>query len=174
MDRRKTLVIISAVLFIGLVIFVIFLALNKKEAPVEEYLKDSVIITRDRDTGDLLVDDPSLTVQSDGNTGVVILGVESLVKEGFFTEELSITKNQIDIFSTTRLKGKYSTITIQPQGLTFVDGVLRTNIRLGQSDELLPIQINADAMGTIQIIIFDKDTKYGGNFDSGVITLGDA
>jgi hypothetical protein len=172
MERRKKILLIVIIFsFLALVALMIALSLNQKSEPINTYLEDSVIVTRDQDTGELLENDPNLSPQTQGNTTITILGVEALVELGFYTEELAITKEKIDEFSRTRLNHQYSTITIQPQGLTFVDGVLLTNIRLGQSDILLPLRINADARGSFQIIIYDKEGKFGGDFDSGVTVI---
>lgn len=173
MDRRKIAVILAgSVLVVIVIVAIIINALNPTEDPKQAYLKSAVQTTIDKDTGAQIINDPNLGGQSEEARAVIVLGMEEIIRTGALSEQTDLIKDSINVFSDTRLKNKYSTITIRPQGLVTSDGVTTTTIRLGQSDEILPIIITAKNTGETQIIIEDPSNKYGGRFDSELTVFG--
>jgi len=171
MTKKRIVIILSIIAFGTLILISIYYATHKED-PSQAYLKDAVQITHDIDTGELITVDPNLTSQTEGTRTVAILGVNKLVEENVLQEQISFVKDKLNEFSKQRLQNKYDTITIRPEGLVNNDDVITTTIRLGQSEEILPITITASRFGPTRIVIEDPSNKYGGQYDSGEVVFG--
>lgn len=167
--QRRTAVILVAVAFIILVIMMIVFAILSNRDKSQAYLEDAVTITVDRDTGESAVlDDPNLSDQATEDKGVVIFGLEELAVKGVLRVQLVYIKEKIAEYASSRLKGAFESVTVRPQDLKEKDGVFTSSLRLGQTDELVPIVITADFSGRTRVVINDPQNKYGGTYDSGV------
>ena len=168
MDRKRKIIIIVtiAVLAVALIIAIIFKAISPTEDPKKAYLDSAIKTTIDKDTGDQITVDPNLGPQTDEARTVTILGMEAIVRTIYLSDQINYIKDAINTFSKERLDNKYETITIRPQDLLTNEGVTTTTIRLGQSDEILPIKIIANDIGETQVIISDPQNKYGGIYES--------
>jgi len=173
MNRKKIIIIISIViLFMALIIAAIFKVTSPTEDPKEAYLKSAIQTTIDRDTGEQITTDPNLSAQTEETRKVTVLGMETIVAAGALGEQVNYIKDVLNAFSTARLNNKYQTITIRPQDSATTDGVTITTIRLGQSDEILPVTITAKDTGETQVIIYDSANKYGGNYEGELTVFG--
>ena len=168
MNRKKVLIIVGVILLIVAIIAIIVKTTTPKEDPKQAYLKSAIQTTIDKDTGAKITSDPNLGPQSEEARSVTILGMEPVIKAGALGEQVDFIKDAINTFSEKQLKSKYKTITIRPQDLVTTDGVTLTSIRLGQSDEILPITITAKNTGETQVVVDDPENKYGGKYDSGL------
>ena len=171
MTKKRIIIIVSVILLVGIIAIAVYYS-SHKEDPTQAYLKDAVKITHDIDTGELVTEDPNLANQTEDNRTIVILGIDKLVEENVLQEQINFVKDKLNEFSKQRLKNAYSTITIRPEGLVNNDDVITTTIRLGQSNEILPITITASRFGSTRIVIQDPDNKHGGQYDSGEVVFG--
>jgi len=169
---RKRIVIISliALAVIGLIVWAI-IATSQKEDPSQAYLKDAVTFTVDEDTGERVYDDPNLTDQSTDNRAVIVLGIEELIKRDVVNAQIDFVKDSLNTYSKERLGNKYETITIRPQGFSYVNGIITATIRLGQTDTILPVTITAINTGETRLVVYDQENKFGGTFDTGETNL---
>ncbi|MDB5160605.1 MAG: hypothetical protein JWO99_868 [Candidatus Saccharibacteria bacterium] len=173
MNRRRVVIAVAiVVLIIILIVLAIVKAVSVKNDQKEAYLKSAVQLTVDKDTGDQITVDPNLGNQTVETQPVTVLGLEAIINAGALDEQINFVKDQLNTFSAARLNNKYATITVRPQGLTTADGVTSTTIRLGQSDDILPITITAKNTGETQVVITDPSNKFGGTFDSGLTIMG--
>lgn len=172
MSRKRIAIVIVSVLAVIVIIAVIIKIATPQDDPKDAYLKKAVQTTIDKDTGEQITKDPNLGPQSDETRAVTILGLEPVVQAGALGEQIDFIKDAINRFAKENLNNKYSTITVRPQNLVASDGVITTSIRLGQSDEILPITITAKNTGETQVVISDPSNKYGGSFDSDLTVFG--
>lgn len=170
MNRKTIIVIISVALVIGVITLIIY-SVQRRDALKNAYLEDAVSLTVDQDTGETVVDDPNLTPHPDGNTGVTLLGLEGVVKQGILDGQLQFIKEELARFYSERLNDTYKTLTIRPQELTKTNSVITSKLRLGDSNILLPIEITAFNDGQTRLIIRDPSNQVGGDFDSGDVTF---
>ena len=170
--KRIAIIVVIVIIFIGLGIWGIIKGVSDKNDKKNAYLKSAVQLTVDKDTGDQITVDPNLGPQTEETQPVTILGLEALINAGALDEQINFFKDQLNTFSSNRLHNKYTTITIRPQDLVTNDGVTTTSIRLGQTDDILPVTITAKNTGETQIIITDPSNKFGGTFDSGLTVFG--
>lgn len=126
----------------------------------------------DRDTGETVTpgDNAGISIGSAGSefvSNTLVLGLTNLVSKlqsnsGKYTDYI---RPAIQDFSHTRLNDRFSTITIRPQDLSISGNSIKSTIRLGQGDEILPISIEISSNKQSAIIkITDKTKKYGGDY----------
>lgn len=166
---RKQIIIIGVIIFIVVPVtaYIIFLVVNK-EKPEEEYLKTAVSIVRDKDTGQIIEEaNPNLTPQTSETRSVTIIGAEALVQQKILTTQLNVIKDSIADYAKTKLDGKFKTVTIRSEGLVNNAGVITTTLRLGQSDEIVPMTVTALDTGETRVVIEDPTNIRGGTYDSG-------
>jgi hypothetical protein len=166
---RKKIIIGLVTLFVILpvIAYVIFLISNSGDKS-EAYLKDAVLITRDKDTGSIISDDPNLTEQGSEQRKTIIFGLETLIDAGVLTQQTTFIKDKLNSYAKDVLKGKYETLTIRPQDLVNTNGVFTSTLRLGQSETFIPVTITATNVGETRVVVTDDpDNTNGGSYDSG-------
>ncbi len=169
MKRRRIIIILVIVLFVlPLVLIGLFYSAQRQGSP-EKYIEEHAIrFTRDVDTKEVIQSDPNKTPEGSGNAGVVVLGLEELVKNGVLPLQMIAIREAFGEFAKERLDGKYDSITVRPQDMTIQNGVFTTTLRVGQTDTLLPLTITAKNTGETSIYIDDPANEFGGPYDSGI------
>ncbi len=162
--RKLILIIVGGTVAIGIIISII--ALVSQPRSNNAYLETAVPLVRDQDTGEVLVNDPN-TVEPGETREVIVLGLETLYDFGLIESQVVTIRDRIIRFAEERLEGKYQTITIRPQDIQSDNGTIRTTIRLGDSNTVLPITINTVDIGLLRVIIEDPTNAAGGTFDTG-------
>ena len=169
LTRRKIIIgiiIVFVILPIAAAV-VYYLFFPKQDNKEEAYRDSTVAITRDKDTGVLLENDPNIRDASEARE-VIVLGLPQLIEQGLVATQVTFIKDQLDIYSKDILKNKYETLTIRPQDLVNNGGIFTSTIRLGQTDIILPITITALNTGESRIVITaDPDDPSSAAFDSG-------
>lgn len=170
MQKRTVIILLTiALAFIAIVVTMIILSITTNKDSSQVYLEDAVTITIDEDTGEsAILDDPNLSNQEVENKGVVVFGLEELASRGVLRVQLIFIKDKIAEYANLKLGGVFESVTIRPQDLKEKDGVYTSSLRLGQTDELVPITITADFSGKTRVVITDPQNKHGGTYDSGI------
>ncbi len=158
--NNKRLIIIGSVVALFIIIGLVLLGIYK---PTE---KDKVT---DRDTGETVSLIPDSTGASSDLSGIPVVGLSDLTQTirsksspGLYTNYIGTA---IRAFAKSRLDNKFTTITIRPQGTEIEGLVIKSSIRLGQSDTTLPITITRSGNNKSMVLrIVDKDNKYGGDY----------
>lgn len=166
MDTRRKLILIIVIGTIALGVIISIIALLTQPRANDAYLETAVPLVRDQDTGEVIVDDPN-TVEPGEQREVIVLGLETLYDFGLIESEVIGIRDRIIRFAEERLDGKYQTITVRPQDIQSEDRTIRTTLRLGDSDILLPITINTVDIGLLRVVIEDPTNVAGGTFDTG-------
>ncbi len=170
--KKKILIITSIIIILFGVIPIIFFFFNRTSGNAESYIqREAVVMSRDKDTGERIEYDKNRTAETDGNTPILVLGMEELIKKGVLALQVRVIREQLATFARERLKTKYESITLRPQDLKFQNGVVSSTIRLGESDFLLPITITAKNTGETQVIINDPNSIVGGTYTAQLVTL---
>jgi hypothetical protein len=162
--RKLILIIVGGVIAAGVIVSIV--AFVSRPRSNDAYLETAVPLVRDQDTGEVLVNDPN-TVEPGETREVIVLGLENLYGFGLIESQVVTIRDRIIRFAEERLEGKYQTVTIRPQDIQSENGTIRTTIRLGDSDILLPITISTVDIGLLRVVIEDPSNTVGGTFDTG-------
>ncbi len=164
-QQKLVLIIVGVLAVIGVIIGIF--AINRG---------DSTVIT-DRDTGETLDLEPEFRQETGGvledSSPVTLFGLINLSEEitrinnsstgpYFDTIKLALWD-----YSENRLDDSYTTLTIRPQDLQISGTTITTSVRLGQTDEILPISITVsdDKSNAITTINEGGDeTQHGGKY----------
>lgn len=166
MDTRRKLILIIVIGTIALGVIISIIALLTQPRTNDAYLETAVPLVRDQDTGEVIVNDPN-TVEPGEQREVIVLGLETLYGFGLIESQVVTIRDRIVRFAEERLEGKYQTVTIRPQDIQSEGGTIRTTLRLGDTDTLLPITINTVDIGLLRVVIEDPTNVAGGTFDTG-------
>lgn len=169
MNRKLVIIILLGFfIFIPLILFGLYVTFWKSTdmPPVTN------IIVKDKDTGEEVSFNSSKTPDTNGTTGVSILGAEQLYTSHVVSSQITFIRQQIDLYSTNNLGKKYKTITLVPQYYTDDrNGTISGKLRLGQGDDFVGFVFTVKNTGLTRVVIQDTGSKYGGNFDSGETNL---
>lgn len=149
-----------------LVGLIVLLVLNSTTTPSQ-----GTSLVTDRDTGETLTTehDPTVDVGAAGSdlVGLPTFGMLEFTRalennKGIYTDYIQIGIND---FVNKRFGDKYSTLTIIPN-LTRVDaGIISLSLRLGQTDDIVPITITPSLSKESMILrVEDDKNEFGGNF----------
>lgn len=144
----------------------------------EDTANDTIIT--DKDTGETIDLSPSDTPETDLGPnpvglddvggGLPIFGYLELVEKILANDKDGIYTNSIrpgfNNFTSSRLGDKYESITVIPYD-TIIEssGTIKVSIRLGQTDETLPVTITPTESGESMIFkVSDSENKHGGPF----------
>jgi hypothetical protein len=119
----------------------------------------------DKDTGEVF--DPKVNNRTTGgNTGtgnIKLFGIEPLIKklidekaEYGYVDDI---KNALYKYSSSNLDNKYSSLTLKPQSLTISSAELTGEVRLGQTDTIIPIKATISSNGKHSIVYLNKDAS---------------
>lgn len=133
--------------------------------------QDSTIVT-DRDTGEVY--DPSVNNDNTGGgsnavSSTQLFGIQPLTDKLLSSNEkvgyINSVKEALWQFSKERLNDKFTSITLRPDGLVITDTEISGTIRLGQTNETLPITIKPNNLKKEAIITINQaGNQYGGAF----------
>lgn len=165
-SRRWTLIGIGVgvILLAG---FLIYVGVNNSSQG------DSVLT--DRDTGESRDLNPSTQQDTGGaaeDTGeAVVFGLEDLSKniresgDGTTGGYFSSIRKAIWEFSSSRLEDKFVSLTVRPQDTVVKGSEISSTLRVGQTDEMLPIHIAVSNNKDAAVITINKDgSQHGGTF----------
>lgn len=133
--------------------------------------KDGVI--KDRDTGELLDtsdDGPQTGGDIAKRSDIVLFGVENLAKvarekNGKTGRYLLAVQDALWSYAEKRLEKKFPTLTIRPQSLSVNQTQITGDVRIGQTDTIVPFRADITPNNEAAIVIINKDgTEYGGSF----------
>lgn len=164
MNRHgKKIVILLVIAFLLIVATVVWIAVQRTSG-------DSIV--RDKDTGETF--DPKAPRENTGGNGslvstVQLFGIEQAIKSLSGNESIvgysDDIKASIWQFSHDRLNNEFQTITLRPQNLEQKDATITGELRLGQSDTIIPIVIKPTSTERHAIISINNDNNaYGGTF----------
>ncbi len=125
----------------------------------------------DIDTGETF--NPEAKINTGGNiegqSPVQLFGIKNIaqlaVDKSLATGFVSSVRDALGNYSKDRLKEEFSTLTLRPQNLTVGSDVISGEIRLGQTDVILPIQIALSSKQQAAVVTINKDgSLHGGTF----------
>jgi hypothetical protein len=162
-DRAKKIIIFVAITFLLIVTSSLWFATQQSGN------KD---VIKDKDTGETF--DPKSREENTGGGGslvsnVQLFGIEPAIKTLSTKDSLpgytDAIKASIWQFSRDRLKDEFQTITLRPQNLKQDSDKITGEIRLGQTDTIIPIEITPTKTGRQAIVrINSNSSAYGGTF----------
>lgn len=126
----------------------------------------------DQDTGEVY-DITINNVETGGGaftSEVHIFGIEpflqTLASKNYGNSDFaSAVKNALYQYSSDRLNDTFTSITLRPQNLVIEKSVIRGEIRLGETDEILPIIITpSETKATAVIVINKNNSSHDGTF----------
>ena len=159
--RQKILIIaMSVILLIAGVVWLI--EHSQKSSP--DYTQTIV----DRDTGEKASFQPNKSVESNaGGENVVIFGSTALINNGATEAQYMIVRDLLNQYSRQSLKSAFETVTIIPSSVKADSGDIKSQLRLGQSNTKLDLEVKLSNLYDVQVLVSDPTGKYP-NFDSGV------
>jgi hypothetical protein len=162
MNKRLIIIIILVIfVIIPLVVFGIISFISNNQ-PNDNQIKNVI----DRDTGVVLTYDETKEPETDGNSDVIIIGIEKLIDDNFFPGQIDIIKGYLNSYATGQLNDEYTTITLIPSTYKNNNGIIAVDIRLGQSDTIVPAIITMLDTGETQLRVAAVGTRYS-EYDSG-------
>lgn len=155
------------------IIFIIMIAVISVLWVVVQYInntKGSSDYIRDRDTGEIYDSKDTAStgggfVDSSDKSNVVTFGIKSLldndvIKQYPYKDFTNDIIKAIGKFSTISLGGKYKSITLVPEDITFDDIYhIQGKLRLGQGETFTPIDVRVYGEGKTAIIQIGGDHK---------------
>ena len=138
--------------------------------------KDTSVI-KDQDTGEILQLNPEFSQQTGGGlefkSPVTLFGISHL-SETIIIENNGSTgayfdtiKNALWEYSKNRLDDSFTTITVRPQDIKVDGNTITGSLRLGQTDEIIPLLITKTDSDENAIVTINKEgesNQYGGVF----------
>jgi len=154
MERRRiiSIIIVSIVLLI-IILSVVYFFTRKDEVQTGS-------IT-DRDTGKIAITGHTGYI---GESDLVIFGEENLYNNGLTKDQFKNIRTALIQYSIDRLDKDIQSLTVRPQDLKITGDTITSTIRIGQTDELLPIEVKIDTEGGVVVLVSDQDKKHGGPF----------
>lgn len=123
---------------------------------------DPTKVLTDRDTGASILLG-STGAKLDIESPVILFGIKNLTDKQIPKEVIDGIIASLRNYSSQNLKEKYTSLTIRPQDLIIKDGSLKTTLRLGQTDILLPFEITYNDNYAFKMFIEDTSGENGGN-----------
>lgn len=154
MDSRKRIILIVLAIVIIIIPLAWFLT---GQGSSED--SDTLV---DRDTGEeLLLETINLDTGASINASTTrVLGLTNLAEEADSKDigggYISTLREGIGKYGDTRLNNEYQTLTVRPQSLKFSSTVIRGEIRLGQTDEIVPFSIRITQDKTSGILYINE------------------
>ncbi len=165
MTRPLKIILAIVALIVGLIgIWWAISALQNRPA-------DGVI--KDKDTNevfDTTHEDPQTGGGIAKQSSIRIFGSENLAKQARDTNGKTgryvlAIQEAIWSYSSTILKDEYPTITIRPQTLSITKELIKGEIRVGQTDIILPLSAEITPTGETAVVVINKGgTELGGDF----------
>lgn len=136
-------VIVASALVLGILLIILIAVFSQpRQAPIAEIEARATEVTTNQDTGELIENDPNVTPESNNERSVALYGFADLIdSEELFDGDVNFITYHFEQYAANELKGEYSSFTIRPQGLKSEGGVITTTLRLGDTDILLPLRI---------------------------------
>lgn len=167
MNQQKRLIAIILAVGLFVVIPLIWFAVSRV---TEDRGSETTII--DRDTGERF--DPEAEIVSTGGDDPLvgstqlfgILGLSTIVIDNqLATGFIQDVRQALWQYGDTHLEGEYETLTLRPGSLVRSDRVFTGEVRLGQTDSLVPIWIEVSRNGEAAVVkINEGQNSHNGAF----------
>lgn len=164
-DKQRNILIVAGVLLVTIPLLIWGIT-----SFVSRVSSDDVI--RDQDTNEVYekgVNNQNTGGSSSSFGSVTLFGIqpyiETLMAEDKPTGYITSVKQALLAFSKNRLDNKYETITLRPEGLVSNGTEITGEIRLGQTDTILPITIKPSNDQKLAVVTINKGgTDFKGAF----------
>ncbi len=126
----------------------------------------------DQDTGETYDANVNNTNTGGGSFGtdVHLFGIEKLIvtlsENGYKNSDfVSTIKQALTAYSSSRLENRFTSLTFRPQNLTINKTSIDGEIRLGETNEIVPIHITPSQTNAVAVVTVNKNKpSYGGAF----------
>ena len=158
----KTRRILFAVGLVALVVLVILFHIYEvHRSPT--YYKTSV----NKDTGQTVVTDPNQGPEMYDSQYVTILGTDKFISAGMTEDQLNLTNSLVTNYINHQLKRAYTQVAFLNDGFSFNGSDIKSQMRLGNSNLLLSVDITYASFSEIEIKITSSFNSSTYNYDSG-------
>jgi hypothetical protein len=125
----------------------------------------------DKDTEEQVSTFEGVNKESVGNTEVLLLGLTPLNND-LLKFQYNFVREQIGEYAKVRLNNTYDIIALLPESYRNNKGVISGLLRLGkEGNTTVPITITSSNRGDVRVIIDDPENKFGGQYDSGMVSF---
>lgn len=131
-----------------------------------------IIKTINRDTGELIYDTPNITpeIGSPASDNFTVFGSYLLLDNGATDAQFAKIKDLLLLYASSNLGSKYSSLTIIPQGFERNGGVIKSQMRLGNSDKVAQLTVDISELTLVRILI-NSNEESALKFDSGKVAV---
>lgn len=127
----------------------------------------------DRDTGEVFdktVNTQSTGAPSDNQSSIKLFGIEDFIKtlssKGHQTDFVDSVKESLWTYSNKRLNDSFPSLTLRPQNMIISKSLVTGEVRLGQTNEIIPIAIHISTNDSVAIVDINKgNSSHGGTFE---------
>lgn len=160
--RPRIIWLLGAVFLILLVFAAIFaLSQNNKKSP------DYKTTLKDKDTGEVVYFQTNTEKEASANSYTILFG-SSVIIDKVSPGQFLLIRQLLTKYNHNNFHGQYISFTFLPKSFTNSAADLMGELRLGQTNKIVKIEIKLIDKYYAQVVISDQSATNGGNFDSGM------